>query len=93
MPVDPLAAAYLSGAAVLIIAEAVAVVAPRRGDTITEKTKRMPVTHAAMSSLLVWGSWHFVGEEFAPSPWPVHVAVAVGGAVAGLAAHRRRNAS
>ena len=88
---DAFTAAYLSGAAVLITAEFVAIFRKRSGDTITEKTKSTRITHMAMSSLLGWGLWHFVGSDVTGyDSLAANIAVATAGGVAGAVAHSRR---
>ena len=84
---DPFTAAYLSGAAVLISAELVAVFRKRSGDTITEKVTNSRILHSLMVSLLTWGLVHFTIN---PDDVATNVAVAVGGVGLGAAAHSRR---
>lgn len=86
---DPFTASYISGAATLVVAELWAVARRKSGDTITEKTKGTPVTHAAMSSLLAWGLFHFTADDWIDAPVSVNVAVAAAGGALGLFAHRR----
>ena len=83
---DPFTAAYLSGAAVLVGAELLAVLNRKGGDTITTKVKRSRVLHSLMVSLLTWGLVHFTVN---PDDVATNVAVAIGGAGLGAAASRR----
>ena len=83
---DPFTAAYLSGAAVLVGAELLAVFNRKGGDTITTKVKRSRVLHSAMVSLLTWGLVHFTLD---PNDVATNVAVAIGGAGLGAVASRR----
>lgn len=88
---EPFTAAYLSGATVLVVAELTAVFRRQSGDTITEKVKASRILHAAMSSLLVWGVWHFVGNDLTGHDGlATNIAIASAGAAAGVAAHSRR---
>lgn len=93
MSVDPFTAAYTTGAATLAVAELVAVARQKGGQTITEKTKGTPVTHATMSSLLTWGAFHFAVDDYLDCGLAVNVAVAIFGGALGLSAFRRRKAN
>ena len=92
---DPFAVAYVSGAATLVAAELYAVVRRRgRGDTITEKVKKSRPLHAIMSSLLIWGVWHFVGSDMTGrDDVATNIAVAIGGGVLGVSAHSKPSAT
>lgn len=87
---DAFTVAYTSGAVTLVVAELWAVARRKSGDTITEKTKGTPVTHAAMSSLLGWGLYHFTADDWLDSSVSANVVVAVASGLLGLAANRRR---
>ena len=76
----------------LTVAELVAIAQQKGEQTITEKTKGTPVTHAAMSSLLTWGAFHFTVDDYLDSGLAVNVAVAIFGGALGLSAfHHRTN--
>jgi hypothetical protein len=92
---DPFAVAYVSGAATLVAAEFYAIFRRRgKGDTITEKVKGSRPLHAIMSSLLVWGVWHFIGSDLTGrDDVATNVAVAIGGGVLGVSAHAKPSAT
>ncbi|RMH81557.1 MAG: hypothetical protein D6683_03995 [Actinomyces sp.] len=85
-------AVYLAAGGVLLAAELIAVFNRRRGDTITELTKRRAVTHALAAGGAAWLLWHFAGADItglhaAPA---ADIGAAVIGAAAGWAGHHRR---
>ena len=91
---DPFTASYLTGAAVLITAEFAAIFRKKPGDTITEKVKKSRPLHAIMSSLLIWGVWHFVGSDMTGrDDVATNIAVAIGGGVLGVSAHSKPSAT
>lgn len=88
---DPFTVSYVSGAAVLVVAEGVAILRRNSGDTITEKVKASRLLHSLMSSLLTWGVWHFIGNDLTGyDSLAANIGVAIAGGAAGVVAHARR---
>lgn len=79
---------YVLGALVLFVAEMIAVLNRKPGDTITERVKSNVFTWMAMSALIVWASFHFIVDVIFDLDMGADLIVVALGAFAGYLAYR-----
>jgi len=90
---DIFAISYIIGAVLLSVTELGAVARRQRGDTLTEKVRRMPLAHSAISGLVTWAVYHFVVIEWTPGTInhpATDVLIALAGTAGGYGAHLQR---